>query len=323
MDHFASINKEFDYEQFYDYISEPVYYDKAVEKIAEPFISETVSIRSLLNGLKKTFNQLVAFYLHDREGNRYYDNQPYLADKYFPGYTGIMNCISNLLQQHIIHIHTLNHDLFIESFNKTEFFKGELCDGFEELGSNYYGSLYSGDRRYMVRLERYTGNYEKKLRLYKLHGSLDYEVFYKSEGAIYTPDVYIKRRFGIGHTDLYKEIANSKGELEYQNSWINYHGDFLTGTTSKIERYEEPLLFKKLFQHFKENLTKSDILIIIGYGARDIEINRLIFQNFEFHRRKLIIIDPYPGEALIDLGIKLFAKFITKPLNDVNMYDLQ
>jgi len=323
MDHFASIRNGFDYEEFYDYISDNVYFDKNVDRIAKPFISETISITSLVSGLKKIFNQLVAYYLHDSEGNRYYDNQPYLADKYFPGYTGLMKCISELSNRYIINIHTLNHDLFLESFNSTEFFKGELCDGFEELGSKYYGGLYSNDRKYMVRLSRYTGSYNKPFRLYKLHGSLDYELFYKSEGSILTSDVYIKKRFGIGHPDLYKEITNSRSELEYQNSWINYHPDFLTGTTSKIERYDEPLLFKKLFEHFKENLHHTDMLMIVGYGAKDTEINRLIFQYFEFHRNKLFIIDPYPGKSLVDFGLKLKAKFITKHLNDITINDLK
>lgn len=323
MDYFTNTNKGFDYEMFYDYISDSVYHDDKVDSIAKPYLSDTKSIISLMQGLKKVVNQLVSYYLHDRDGNRYYDDQPYLADKYFPGYTGLMNCISNLSEKYTVNIHTLNHDLFLESFNKTDFFKGELCDGFEELGSCYYGALESGSRRYMVRLKRYTGNYNKKIRLYKLHGSLDYELFYKSEGAIFTPDVYIKRRYGIGHTDLYKEVTNSKGELEYQESWINYHSDFLTGTTSKIERYEEPLLFKMLFDHFKSNLRQSDILLIIGYGAKDIEINRIIFQEFNFSRNKIFIIDPFPGKSLIDFGLKLNAKFIAKQMDDVNMRDIQ
>lgn len=323
MDHYSTVQKEFDYEQFYDYINEEVYSDPDVDDIAKPFLSETISTRSLISGLKKIFNQLVAYYLEDKDGNRFYDNHAYLADKYFPGYTGLMNCISDLSNKYIINIHTLNHDLFLESFNSTEFFQSELCDGFEELGSSYYGKLYSEDRKYMVRLERYTGNYLKKLRLYKLHGSLDYELFYKSEGSIYTPDLYIKKRYGIGHPDLYKEVSDLNGELKYQNSWINYHGEFLTGTTSKIQRYGEPLLFKKLFAHFIENLNNSAMLIIVGYGAKDVEINRLIFQHFEFHRNKIFIIDPYPGKSLLDFGLKLRAKFITKQLDEVKMFDLE
>jgi len=110
-----------------------------------------------------------------------------LADKYYPGYTGIMNCISELSNRHIINIHTLNHDLFFESFNHSDFLKGDLSDGFEELGSKYFGKLDVEGRSYMVRLERYTGNYHEKIRLYKLHGSLDYELFYRNENGPLIP----------------------------------------------------------------------------------------------------------------------------------------
>jgi hypothetical protein len=265
----------------------------------------------------------VGYYLRDKDGNRYYDHQPFLIGKYYPGYTGIMNYISDLSMNSIINIHTLNHDLFFESFNRTEFLNGRLCDGFEELGSPYYGDLSSTNRKYKVRLERYTGNYGTKLRLFKLHGSRDYEMYYKKEGSLISPDVYIKIRYGIGHTDHYKEVKNEKGVLEYQNSWINYHGDFLTGTSSKVLRYNEPLLFSKLFEHFKTNLEHSDILIIIGYGAKDMEINKMIFQHFNFANNRIFIIDPYPCERLLDFGIKLKAKIITKRLEDVNNLDLE
>jgi len=323
MDYYASISKGFDYENFYDYIIDLVYYNKEVEKIAEPFLNGTNSVRSLIGGLKKVLNQLVAYYLRDRDGNKYYDDQPYLLDKYFLGYTGIMNCISDLSNSSIINIHTLNHDLFFESFNNTEFLNGKLCDGFEELGSPYYGDLRCNNRKYKVRLARYTGNYSTNLRLFKLHGSLNYEIFYKTEGSNLIPDIYIKTRYGIGHTDHYKEIKNQNGQLEYQNSWINYHADFLTGTSSKILRYKEPLLFNKLFEHFRNNLEHSDTLIIIGYGAKDMEINKMIFQHFNFSNNKVFILDPYPSDRLVDIGIKLKAKIISKQLDNININDLK
>lgn len=323
MDYYTSIYKGFDYENFYDYVVDSAFYDKEVEKIAESFLDGTNSVHSLINGLKKILNQLVGYYLRDKDGNRYYDHEPYLIGKYYLGYTGIMNCISDLSNNSVINIHTLNHDLFFESFNRTEFLNGKLCDGFEELGSPYYGNLTNNNRNYKVRLERYTGRYSTKLRLFKLHGSRDYEIFYKSEGSIITPDVYIKTRYGISHTDHYKEIKNNEGLPEYQNSWINYHGDFLTGTSSKILRYNEPLLFSKLFDHFRYNLEQSDILIIIGYGAKDMEINKMIFQHFNFAYNKFIIIDPYPSERVIDFAIKLKAKIISKQLDDINIHDLR
>jgi len=323
MEYYNKLHKGFDYEEFYDYIIEGVYNDDNVNHIAKPYLTNNNSVSSLISGLRKVFNQLVIYFLHDREGNKYYDNQPYQIGKYFMGYTGTMNLISDLSKKYIVNVHTLNHDLFFERFNNTDFLEGKLCDGFEELGSKYYGKLNSHNRNYMVRLSRYTGRYYGNIRLFKLHGSLDYELFYKSEKGVFIPDGYIKNRFGIGHTNHYKEIANNSGVLEYQNSWINYHSDFLTGTSSKMKRYKEPLLFSKLFKHFEENLKNSELLLIIGYGAKDKEINKMVFQDYNFSQNKIFIIDPYPSKILVDFGLKLNAKFIGKQLDEIQKEDIK
>lgn len=123
----------------------------------------------------------------------------------------------------------------------------------------------------MFRLERYIGNYNGKFRLYKLHGNLDYELFYRIENGTFVPDGYTKSRYGIGHTNQFKEANSTNGEMSYQNRWINCHSDFLTETTSKINRYNEPLLFNKLIDEFRKNLENSEKLIIIGYGGSFIE----------------------------------------------------
>jgi len=287
--------------------------------LAKDFANENRSVDSLLSGQRKILNQIASYFLRDRNDRKFYDDLPYFADKDYPGYTGILNCISDLSRNNTIHIHTLNHDLFFESFNRTDFFKGELCDGFEELGSKYFGKLNVEGRDYKVRLERYTGKYNTRLRLYKLHGSLDYELFYKSKNGQFFPDTYIKSRYGIGHTEQFKEVALGDGEFEYQNSWINYHSDFLSGTTSKILRYDEPLLFNKLVALFRSNLKKSDMLIIVGYGCKDKGINEMIFQNYRFWRSPITIIDPYPGKQVVDFAWKIQARVVKKQLEDIDL----
>lgn len=128
----------------------------------------------------------------------------------------------------------------------SKFSVGELCDGFEELGSPFYGELLHDNRIYKCQLSRYTGKYDKKIRLYKLHGSKDYYVN-KSKSATLYPETYIKTLWGIGNMDFYKEFKKKGKFSEYENCYVNYHSDFLTGTTSKISRYTDPLLYKKIF----------------------------------------------------------------------------
>ena len=80
------------------------------------------------------------------------------------------------------------------------------------------------------------------------------------------PENYVKIKWGIGAGDIMK---SRKSKIGYDISPFEYHADLGTGTTSKIKRYNEPLLFRKLFKKFRKNLQDADKLIIIGYGCKD------------------------------------------------------
>ncbi len=273
--------KEFDYEEFYDFLKEKAVNDNGLKCLfnqGDYKKNEFENFEMYINQIDRIiYNQLVDLFLVDRDGKSYYDDE---SKSSFSGYTGFLNCIESLLENYSLNVHTLNHDLFFEQLDRTESIDGKLCDGFEELGSPFYGKLYCNNRTYNCRLSRYTGKYNKKLRLYKLHGSRDYYVYYTTKGLRSYSDAYIKTRWGISDTDFYKEIKKKGKLVEYENCPINYHPDFLTGTTSKISRYREPLFYKRLFDLFKQNLKKAEKLIIIGYGCKDTEINRLILEEF-------------------------------------------
>jgi hypothetical protein len=313
--------KLFDYEEFYDYLLDDASNDKNAEKVASQYLFGR-EFNQLIFGLKNIYNQLVLYHLKDGYGNKWYDNQPYLIGNTFPGYTGILRYFKSIDKDTIVNIYTLNHDLFFESLNNTEFLSGELCDGFYELGSPYYGIIEKDGHRYNCRLQRYTGEYNTRFRLFKLHGSRDYGVYSKSEGGMFIPENYVKTRYGIGFIDLFKEKINKDGKLDYENCWINYHSDFLTGTTSKIERYQEPLLYKKLFELFRNNLKSANKLIIIGYGAKDLKINEMILENFAFNKNKSFIIDPYAGDTVIQFASSINANVINKQLEIIEKDDL-
>lgn len=323
MQYFNKEHGYFDYEEFYDFFTYQAKDDPNVKLLFE---SKTYGshkdLDQMIYGLRNIYSQLIGYYLKDKEGKKWYEDAAYYLKPSFSGYTGILNCVSKLAEKHLINVHTLNHDLFFERLNNTEWLAGELCDGFEELGSPYYGKLVANNTSYMVRLKYYTGKYDKKYRLYKLHGSRDYGIYYGSKGSTMTPQIYLKTRCGIGFGKLYKEICDPKKNLSYENCWINYHADFLTGTTSKIERYAEPLLYKKLFEHFRSNLKEAEKLIIIGYGAKDSEINKMILENFDFKHKPVFIIDPFPGEKVNEIAEILNAVIITKHLENISLTDL-
>lgn len=319
--------KPFDYEEFYDYIKNEANKDPDLIIFFKEknYDKGKADLYNYLFQIDNIFNQLVAFYLVDKEGKDWYDDKGIYLKPKFEGYTGFLNCMEVLLKEYIVNVHTLNHDLFFERLNLTEWINGKLCDGFEELGSPYYGKLLHDNRSDYRQLERYTGNYDKKLRLYKLHGSKDYYIYSRTEGSILIPEAYIKGKWGIGSSDFFKKKKDKNGNLSYEKCWNNYHPDFLTGTTSKIIRYREPLLYKKLFKLFEENLTKSDILIIIGYGCKDLEVNRIILEKYN-KNKPCYIIDPYANDNdtvknfINKMGDK--TKLISKSLDSLNMKDL-
>lgn len=321
--HFNIIKGYFDYEEFYDFILDDPHKLPEVIAIAKPYAGESGDTGQAVYRVMNIFNQLVSHYVRDGEGKRYYDDEGFISGYIFPGYSGILNYLKYLGTVYdVINIHTLNHDMFLERFRSSEWFADGLDDGFEELGSPYYGQLLVNGRVYNCRLQHYTGKYKGKYRLYKLHGSFDYGVYYTYHtGSLATPETYIKTRYGIGLSELYKERRDAEGKQYYELCHVNYHADFLTGTTSKIERYEEPLLFKKLFEIFRDNLRQADSLLIIGYGGKDTEINKMILETFNHSANRTYIIDPYAGERVIELKEKLGAKLITKQLEYISNKD--
>jgi SIR2-like domain len=208
------------------------------------------------------------------------------------------------------YFHTLNHDLFLESLldDETAHTSIGYSDGFSEEGTPYFGRIDFGYefpprfRQYPpyahVRIPRYTGNYEGEVQLFKLHGSKNYWSFGvdpTGTGA-YEPGI-VKMQPWISSNDLYREVE-ADGKIFTKRDFSNYFPLFLSGTTAKIEQYDDPVLFSKLLQKFSQNLAESDILVIIGYGFRDNGINARIESFLRDSSKKTIIISPYPPTHL-------------------------
>ncbi len=304
----------FDYETFYDFTKTKAVYNQQYQELCEDLMDEFNDYRSFINGIEPIYNQMVAYLIHDKNYETWNDERPSHLG-YVENYDGFLKVLSQWSKDSIVNVHTLNHDMLFESFRKTGYMAGLISDGFDEYGSRYYGVLHKGNASYNVRLERYKGRYNTPIRLYKLHGSLDY-ILYKrtNENGCLIPDCYIKIKKYINPGYL---MRSSGSKIGYERYPFAYHSDFLTGTTSKINRYNEPLLYKKLFKKFRNNLRSAQKLIIIGYGGRDSKINEIIKQNFDYQNKKVFIIDPYPSDDLKTFANQIGAKTIEKSISDI------
>lgn len=295
---------KFDYELFYDFIKSDEVKEKRYQVLCDDLLSEFESFEYYLFNVPHIYNQMAEYLLKDREGKNRYDDEPFKINN-VDWYNRFLDYLSQLSHEYIINVHTLNHDLLFESFNNTGYINNSISDGFDEYGSEYYGKLIHDNRTYHCRLERYTSRYNTPIRLFKLHGSLDYVPFYREvENGFMIPDKYVKIKWGIGASDIMK---SRKSKIGYDVSPFEYHADFLTGTTSKIQRYNEPLLFKKLFKRFKKNLRQADKLIIIGYGCKDEGINEMIKEYFDYNHKPSFIVDKYAGEGVVEFGKSINA----------------
>lgn len=307
---------KFDYELFYDFIKSDEVKEKRYQSLCDDLLSDFESFENYLFNVSYIYNQMVEHLLKDREGKNRYDDEPFKIN-YVEGYNGFLNYLSQLSHdEYIINVHTLNHDLLFESFNNTKYINGCISDGFDEYGSEYYGKLIHENRTYHCRLERYTNRYNTAIRLFKLHGSLDYVPFYREvENGFMIPDNYVKIKWGMGAGDIMK---SRKSKIGYNISPFEYHAEFLTGTTSKIQRYNEPLLFRKLFKKFKKNLRQADKLIIIGYGCKDEGINEIIKEYFDYQHKPSFIVDKYAGDMVVEFGKEINAVLLKTDIDLIN-----
>lgn len=325
--------KDFNYEAFYDFLLPIGIYEDAIRKV-RPFsrkgnstskLAEQSGDGALENMLSvyipAVYNLLILYYLKiDRrvgkeniERDLYYENGPELAEEY----KCISTCLSHFIENGDVHVHTLNHDLLFEQFGKMGLLDDKISDGFERESSLYRSNPHY-DTNDLHQLRRYTGQYKKPCKLYKLHGSIDQLWFNKTVDGRSEPECYVK----IDSSSDMKFIGKLNENGDYEGHPGQFYPDFLTGTTSKINRYSEQH-YKKLLEHFKKNLQYAEKLIIIGYGGRDEEVNRIILEHFDYQTKPSYIIDPYAGDAVKELRSKLGAKLIEKQLKALTIVDIE
>jgi len=288
--------QDFDYEKFTDYYIElrvTGAYPEALVSILDDFRKKqrvsTYDNHQLLGDFYFNFPQFIAQLL-DKSLNRAH------LSPYYRDYQSFLGLMEELAKTHRVHLHTLNHDLYMEHLADSASI-GEIDNGFEELDSPFFGRMSNDNGEYMVRLSRFTDKFEKRFCLYKLHGSID-QFWFQHDGK---PDL-IKLKRGMSKWEVHKEVEEH-GVLRSVNHPTDLFPDFLAGTTSKIMRYNDGI-YPRILAHFESNLQSSNTLIIIGYGFGDSRINEYMVDCFLTNDSKTLFVvgnkrRPPGAEALL------------------------
>lgn len=319
--------EQFHYETFYDFYSGYLH-NKENAVLIEGFYQrfndkhfdgedDNRDCHNRVNDFNRSFNQLLASQLQSAK---------YLADVTcgnYPPYDAFLNFLRELLKLYEIKVHSLNHDLLFDYLGSHHSdLWPHYADGFQLEGSPYYGivrfdfnqntKLPIVTKAYHVKLEYFTDKFDKALNFYKLHGSVFNTIVYtptKEQKIIRLKDNYAVSEFRMEITDP------NTGKSEFKGLLDQVDPDFLSGTTNKTRYYTTDEYYKNLLSHFENNLLKSDLLIVIGYGFQDPGINDYLEKYYLSKDKSMIVIDPSkPNTDLID---KYKAKHIPKGVTEV------
>ncbi len=312
-----NIDVNFDYERFYDFFTSFRRQDENVVEINEFFKSFISSINidySSINGIQSYlsrfsdyFNQLLSILLHS---NKYYDTNGFA---YYDNYNNFIKYLIQLLKNdYIVNVHTLNHDLFFEHISTKHLdLTAYFTDGFSEFSSQYFGEFRTNEqifKKYLIRLKYFRNQFEKPLRLFKLHGSVDN---YIADVSSHQLDLTrVKKDWKIGNILKENEQTETYASL-YQNSYP----DTISGTKSKLHWYNEPF-YCDLQNHFVENLKSAEKLIVIGYGFGDSGVNKKIEELYLNTGREMKIINP--NNTIVDYSLLPNVEVIKKSIIDLS-----
>ena len=164
-----------------------------------------------------------------------------------------------------LELFSLNHDLLLEQyFSKNNI---SVIDGFTPLNNDlrcWQASLYEKD--------------EPKLRLYKLHGSLDWCRIRDEDNPSYTQQIVIAT-----DPDYAKDKKGNYLTLLDERS-------FLIGTFNKMLEYTAKDIFLQLFCIFRQHLHASSCLIVSGYSFSDKGINSVLINWLLSNENNLLLI---------------------------------
>lgn len=307
-DLYDGIDYSYDVKRKFDIMSEEY------RMLSIPYVDDFLSHEQIVYRLPLVLNQIISHIIEKSQDSSLYDDVSRDIG-YYNKYSNFLQYLQNKLNSNIIDVFTLNHDTFFDSFKNINGLGDKICDGFDDYGSDYYGHIHMGNTDYRCRLERYSGRYSKPIRLYKIHGSLNYHQYFKEKKTntvpVAIPQSFIKLKRGVSPLSVQK---GRRSRMRYDNSLAPIsHADFLSGMEIKKKKYKNPYFYEKILKHFKNRLSQADTIIIVGYSGNDVEINNYLV-NYK-STNNVYIIDAEPPKSVIELKDNLNAKLLIGDIN--------
>jgi SIR2-like domain len=212
-----------------------------------------------------------------------------------------------------VYIHTLNHDTILEQYLSQSNIN-QVIDGFgvPQNGMRYWNPDVFGNDVF-------------KVRLIKLHGSLNWFRFRPHEGGDWSDEkIAIPLDWDFWHS---KDL---KGKLQWP---VDGRPMFLAGTFNKMLDYNSGV-YADLHYQFHRSLKETPVLIVSGYGFCDKGINRKINEWFySSNKHRIIIIHPNESALLMSAREAISNKWdgwlktrrvhiITKPIEETSWQEL-
>ena len=206
-------------------------------------------------------------------------------------------------------IFTLNHDRLVETQIRNDGIKN-IDDGFNDLDHGEF-RVFGGWKQ---------EGREKVVRLFKLHGSLDWYLYEFPGWA---------RQYAVPTGQDAFHSHNERGHLVRPVEW---KAAFLSGTVVKEQRYGLGF-WGALIHAFRERLGEHNRLICCGYGFGDVGINQRLQQwaNDLPGENQLVILSPDSPEKyltgkppwLSELYERRQITFVPHYLEDCEIEDLK
>jgi hypothetical protein len=179
-------------------------------------------------------------------------------------YSDFINYIKQFNQ---VTIFTLNHDLLLEKL--FSLFEIEYSKGFSTDNS----AIYDNDKPLPI----FNNDFNAKIKICKLHGSIDYYQFKHVEDSYYTgkSNYFMTCDYQEKHS---ANRINPETKEIIQNLNPDIIPKFITGK-NKPEIIKNDLMFSELFDRFENEMKHSENLLISGYSFGDEHINNELIKR--------------------------------------------